>query len=393
MELDNSMRQRLRAFDPALHFELSEDERLRIVNEVAAKAPALMRRARLRRTLLVVSAGSLLAAAAALLLVVAPRQDDELATGQHAVPLQVRTCASDGKVTVARTPGSRGDEHLTLGARAEFVTPPGAEISVDLVEPCMTRISLHKGAIAVHAKDLGGGELRIRTGRGDVVVRGTMFRVESDDGALKVSVEHGRVSVLQGERELASVPGGQRVEVVGTGVRRGELSADELQALRDTFVPVEAVNLIEETPAQPPQATPRKVRNAGRAMAVPFDAPRALRDAETLWRAGDHEGARGLFRKVGAQTSATGEAAWLRLARLELTQGDAPAALSALSERARRYRLGTLGAEATWLEVEALNKGARKREAQVRARALITEFPDSPQAKAARKLLQIKEAP
>jgi len=393
MELDNSMRQRLRAFDPALHFELSEDERLRILNEIATRAPALMRRARLQRTLLGVSTGTVLAAAAALLVAVAPREDDERATRQHAVPVQARACASDGKVTLARSPRPNGDEQVALGARAEFVTPTGAEVSVDLVEPCMTRISLHKGAIAVHAKDLGGGELRIRTQRGDVVVRGTMFRVENEDRALKVSVEHGRVSVLQGERELASVPGGQRIEVVGTGVRRDELSEGELQALRDTFVPVEALNLIEEQPAQAPQTTPRTVPSARRATPVPFDTARALKDAETLWRSGDLEGARSLFRKVGAQMSPTGEAAWLRLARLELTRGDVSATLSALNERARRHHRGMLGAEATWLEVEALDRVARKSEAQIRARALIHEFPDSPQANAARKLLKIKETP
>lgn len=388
------MRRRLRAFDPALHVELSEDERLRIANEVAARAPALMRRAPpLQRALLGVSAGSVLAAAAVLLLVVAPRKDDEHATSQRAVPVQTRACANDGKVSLARAAGSHGGEQLALGARAEFVTPPGAEISVDVVEPCMTRISLHEGAIAVHAKDLGGGELRIRTQHGDVVVRGTMFRVENDAKGLKVSVEHGRVSVLQGERELASVPGGQRVEVVGAGVRRDGLTEGELQALRETFVPVEALNLIEEKPAEVPRTTPRKVRSAGRATPVPFDAARALKDAETRWRGGDHEGARSLFRKVGAQTSPLGEAAWLRLARLELTRGDVAATLSALSERARRYHRGALGAEATWLEVEALNKVARKSEAQTRARALISEFPDSPQASAARKLLHIKEAP
>jgi hypothetical protein len=175
------------------------------------------------------------------------------------------------------------------------------------------------------------------------------------------------------------------------------LSSEEQEALRDalrapTRVPVELDEIVITEPAQ--AATPKLRSPSSTGSSVvdgEADRPSAsalLAQAESLWRKGDRDAARTKFRAVGEDPGAAGEAAWVRLARLELSQGSARGALSALEGRKTRRSKGVLGAEASWLEVQALQGVGRKAEALQAAQALLREYPNTPQANAAQRLVR-----
>ena len=72
--------------------------------------------------------------------------------------------------------GSRRDrESAELGSA---MAASGSTLSLDARDPCRVRSrGSRKVASDVHAVDLGGGELRVVTASGEVIVQGTVFSV------------------------------------------------------------------------------------------------------------------------------------------------------------------------------------------------------------------------
>ena len=145
-----------------------------------------------------------------------------------------------------------GRRTIDLPGRARFVLF-GNGTHADLErDACRTVLSLHgPGRVLVHAEDLMGGELVVRTPAGDVVVHGTVFDVRIDRRArLAVAVAEGEVGV--GETRVAA---GHALARDGDDERVTALRADEVRALLDivrdpaSHAPARATAVAE--PAEP----------------------------------------------------------------------------------------------------------------------------------------------
>ncbi|MBW2463403.1 MAG: hypothetical protein JRH11_17265, partial [Deltaproteobacteria bacterium] len=101
------------------------------------------------------------------------------------------------------------------------------------------------------------------------------------------------------------------------------------------------------------------------------------------WRDDQRAAATRLFREVGRRSGAVAEAAWIRLARLHLRDGNPRGALSAVAAHRRRFADGRLGAEALWLEVDARRRLGDDAAAARAVERLQATYPSSPQARAA----------
>jgi ferric-dicitrate binding protein FerR (iron transport regulator) len=131
----------------------------------------------------------------------------------------------------ARDEELRGPRTVDLGDRARFVLSAGSRATLAEVAPCRTVLALGAGTVAVHARDLEGGELVVRAAAADVVVHGTVFEVAVGERGerLEVAVAEGEVGVVQGE-ELARLVRGDGVRVSDDGtvetleIREGALA-------------------------------------------------------------------------------------------------------------------------------------------------------------------------
>jgi hypothetical protein len=112
-----------------------------------------------------------------------------------------------------------------------------------------------------------------------------------------------------------------------------------------------------------------------------------MRAAE-LRRKNDLDGARDLYQRAGKLSGATAEAAWISLARLELSAGRARAAIVALEQHAQRFSRGALEPEAAWLKVSALDAAGEGAAARAQAQQVAARWPGSEQAKAAARWLE-----
>jgi hypothetical protein len=296
--------------------------------------------------------------------------------------------------------------------------------------PCRTIIALESGTVTVHAKDLGGGELKVRAPGGEVTVHGTLFAVTQSDDSFAVEVAEGRVAVAS-RLGTQFVSRGERVMVSALGLAEGQLGDDRVRALRaavdapevlgldtlpaapaETTAPApgapaaraaaarsaesasrvaargvekaEAPQIVEETPAQSVEEVP-PVAPAPEAPPAPPQNPLAL--AEEARRAGDFGRARELYRAAGDGSGVTAEAAWLALARMELSLGHADLARSATKRRRDRFGQGTLEPEAQWIDVRAYRQTGDMAKARELAAELIHRWPTSAQAVAARRWL------
>lgn len=110
-------------------------------------------------------------------------------------------------------------------------------------------------------------------------------------------------------------------------------------------------------------------------------------------RAGDLDCARGAYKKAGGLAGPTAEAAWLALARMELSLGRGEAARSALEARRLRFGQGQLDVEAAWLMVRAHAEAGDDDRAQLEAKRLTERWPGTPQAAAAERWLKEHGAP
>jgi DNA-directed RNA polymerase specialized sigma24 family protein len=112
-----------------------------------------------------------------------------------------------------------------------------------------------------------------------------------------------------------------------------------------------------------------------------------LDQAEAARRAGRHGEARDAYRAASQRRDDSGEVALLRWVRFELDVADPAAAQRVLKLHRQRFARGHLGAEAGWLEVQVQQALQRPDRAQTAARKLGAEYPGTPQAAAAAKVL------
>ena len=392
---------------------LDDAARARILDRVELEGPALARRRRGGRVALLAIP---LAAAAALVLWVA-------AASEPSAPRAARVCESWSPAE-----GIARDGRLALGQRG--VATVEGDLSMRAPDGCMTELELASGRVSVHARDLGQGALRVRAGEVTVEVRGTRFTVVRAGDHVEVHVDEGHVVVrAPEEREIHLYAGerwtrGQRLAAgplerspvepasddeaaSDEAVSDDEAASDEAvsdEAVSDEAVSDEAASdevasdTDDETATDEATATridePTSVAARGRARPAretsthgETDDPRALlATAEARWRAGEHERARGLFRHVGAGRGSLAEAAWIRLARLELRGGDPERAVRAVRAQRRRFPRSRFGAEALWIEADAERRRGHARAMEAALEQLRRLYPDSPQARAAASL-------
>ena len=383
---------------------LDDAARARILDRVELEGPALARRRRGGRVALLAIP---LAAAAALVLWVA-------AASEPSAPRAARVCESWSPAE-----GIARDGRLALGQRG--VATVEGDLSMRAPDGCMTELELASGRVSVHARDLGQGALRVRAGEVTVEVRGTRFTVVRAGDHVEVHVDEGHVVVrAPEEREIHLYAGerwtrGQRlaagplerspVEPASDDEAASDEAVSEDEAVSDEAASDEAVSDDEtasdtddETATDEATATridePTSVAARGRARPAretsthgETDDPRALlATAEARWRAGEHERARGLFRRVGAGRGSLAEAAWIRLARLELRGGDPERAVRAVRAQRRRFPRSRFGAEALWIEADAERRRGHARAMEAALEQLRRLYPDSPQARAAASL-------
>lgn len=424
MTLDGDLGRRLRALAAQVDDdgELGDEARERILSAVRERGPGLVRRA--RRVDLAWRAGApvVAAAAAALLLVGMSRDPDPVerpgpTTGKQAAAATSPACAKSPEMSSSGFRSDGAALRLDLGSRALAVAPADAEVHLSELERCRTVIGLSRGPVTVHAKDLGGGELWVVAGDVQVRVVGTVFSVSRTDDGVFVEVAEGRVRVHR-DRSDRVVEAGGRLMLSRVGVATGRLEAGRVAALRRAVGLPEVIGLdtLEPEPVLAPSARAAESEAPARshldnrrgppakpdpsaAEEAPNDEPRVepvelhesvgelIKEAEDARRRGDHAGARSLYRRAGSRGGPTAEAAWLALARMELSLGNAAAAREAIDERQQRFGRGTLGPEALWIEVRidrSLGDPARARRI---AQKLVARWPSSPQAAAARRWL------
>jgi FecR protein len=112
--------------------------------------------------------------------------------------------------------------------------------------------------------------------------------------------------------------------------------------------------------------------------------------ADRMWRSGSRDDARALYRRAGTLTGATAQAAWLALARRELSIGRSSAARAALDSYKARFPSGALSEEAAGIEFRiALNEHDDALAARL-AQQLAERYPSSPAAQAAARWLRAR---
>lgn len=406
---DEELRDRLVDLADEAGGELEPAARQRILERVERDGPSHWRNRRWRRA---AGWGLPAAVAASLALWFAIPRETRLRESEA-----IRACETWTRAT-ARPLDGREDlsgrlERMDLGRRGSAMA--AGDVSLRSLDGCTTELWLAAGRVEVHAADLGGGTLRVRAGPVTVEVRGTRFSVRRDGEQVEVDVQAGHVVVrVPDEREIhlrageswvrgvprgagaASAPAGPESESevgleAGTAVRSGVEHRSESDALARSA---------ESEPGRAPgggagAAAPtrggvRTERSAERGemqREVERDhaeeARALLAEAETRWRDGERGEARALFRRVGMGRGSLAELSWIRLARLELRNGDVARAVEAVRAQRQRFPRSRFGAEALWIEADA-----RRRQGNVTAMHAVIErlraqYPESPQARSA----------
>jgi tetratricopeptide (TPR) repeat protein len=267
-----------------------------------------------------------------------------------------------------------------------------------------------------------------------VTVKGTIFSVTQNPDALVVEVAEGTVAV-NGRSGEHLVQHGERLHLSAVGIAQGSLDGARENALR-AAVGVPSVVGFEALPegearapespgvvaAQPRPAIASRGRVAHASVAPEKDvaAPEAppvaevspepaitlpekttaraetaadwLTQAEQARKAGKFAEARTLYRRVAEQSSGTtAEAAWVALARMELSLGHPAAARDATKRRQERFGHGTLEPEALWIDVRTYRQSGDVPRARALAEELVRRWPKSPQARAAEQWLSSGE--
>jgi Tfp pilus assembly protein PilF len=391
---DEALRRRLR------HLAANDDDHLsiaaqeRVIANVLATGPGLIRRARIERIAWRAAGATLAAAAAATLWLrvgadtlgssgpVSKATNPPSEQGIATAPPPLRACESRGAPVNAAFRSSGEAQALDLGKIAFAVTAPGSEAVLEQSTSCRTVIALHKGRVSVHARDLGGGELLVRTRDAEVAVKGTVFSVSLEGEDVAVEVAEGTVVVQKPGASVRRVTAGTRVAFAKDLVAETALASEAKQTLLETT---------QAAPAPVPMFDADQTARAdepGRARANENQSSdRLLKRADALRLSGDLDGARRLYREVGSGSGPSAEAAWLALARMELAAGNAKAAKNATMERDKRFKSGALGPEALWITVRTNRQAGNTAAARRAAEDLVRRWPKSPQAAAAKRWL------
>jgi hypothetical protein len=293
-----------------------------------------------------------------------------------------------------------GRTRVELGQVGAIAVDDGAQMWIDASERCRVRLRLLAGRVRVHAADLGGGELRVVTPSGDVVVHGTTFGVAHDAAGLTVDVDEGRVSVHPrsaaarhmveaGQRLHAGISLEPRIEPLPDGERAAirsalaEADGDTAPALRDgaSMPQASAARLVRATHDDGSARTPPRVPS-------PPSAAELVSEADALWLRGERDAARDRYRQAGSLDGPTAEAAWLTLARRELSAKAPAAARAALGQYRARFEHGKLTAEADGIAFRAALEQGDVGEARRVAERLVASAPHTPQAEAAQRWLK-----
>lgn len=361
--------ERLRAQVAALHEQahgdgaaLGADAQRRVVQALVAQS-ARQRRQR-QRVWIGSGAGALLLAAALLLAYLrAPAPQPMAAT---APPVQDPPCRLPS-VTSAELSAHTGAS-FALGGLGELVTQPDTQLSVEHSSACELVLRLGSGTLAGDLHSLRPARLLIRTEHGEVIVTGTRFAVHSN-AELEVLLESGVVDVqLQGQGRVRLQP--------RTRLHRGQraaLSSEDARRLEGLLTPP------PPPAAEAPAPEPKPLFESSQA---------ALAAAESARRAQRWTSAREAYRFASQGKDSNAEVALLRWARFELEQSAPTSALRLVAEHKRRFARGVLGADARFIEVQAHKTLGHNTRAERAARALTAHYPETPQAAAARKLIE-----
>jgi ferric-dicitrate binding protein FerR (iron transport regulator) len=418
--LDEHLRRRLAEVASEDPSALGAEATSRILRRVATEGPGLVRSGRRARRLVMASGPILAAAAVVALLVGRHARSSAVAAGALPVARSTSACAARPVPGSARRGfvSGPGGARLELGSVAVAAAAPGAVVRLREASACRTALELEAGTVTVHARDLGGGELRVHAPGGEVTVHGTIFAVSQSADSFTVEVAEGRVSVVD-RLGTHIVSGGGRLLVSAVGVAEGALSEARAHAMRAAVDAPEIVGLdtlqpfAQDDPAvqgQQPAGQPRAV-GAAPGAAGPGAGPGAqavdlgpgggpaaeevrglsssdpLAVAEEARRAGDFARAREFYRRAGDASGVTAEAACVALARMELALGHGGAAREATKRRQQRFGQGTLAPEALWIDVRTYRQTGDLARARELARELVRRWPTSPQARAARQWL------
>jgi hypothetical protein len=273
---------------------------------------------------------------------------------------------------------------MVLGEAGLLAVQEGSAMWLDVSDGCRLRVHLLDGQVSVHAADLGGGELRVLTPSGDVIVQGTVFSVTHGADALRVDVDEGRVGVQRAGQSLTTMlVGGQRLSMSATEPPRIDpLDAAARAELREQ---VGLVPAPQAATASEPGASTRRAQ--ARSASAPSSADALVAEADALWRRGELAQARERYRKAGALGGATAEAALLALARRELGLGRTAAARAALQAYDARFPRGELAAESAGIAFRTALQEGDLAGARRSAELLQRRYPRTPQAEAAARWL------
>jgi Tfp pilus assembly protein PilF len=226
-----------------------------------------------------------------------------------------------------------------------------------------------------------------------------LFAVTETGDSLSVEVVEGRVLVEHEDAKI-TIEGGERLLASELGVARGALAEDRSRELRALVIAPKVVGFDSLRPVEPPKeaegpkgavgSTPPKAKSGVEPVELSSTAstePDLLAQAELARRGQDYARARDLYRQASQSGGATGEAALVALARMELGLGRSAAALEATRRRRERFGQGTLGPEALWIDVRSHRVAGDQQRARALAQDLVRTWPSSPQARAAEQWL------
>jgi hypothetical protein len=148
----------------------------------------------------------------------------------------------------------------------------------------------------------------------------------------------------------------------------------------------------EPAPNAPGLGTAAREQTAGAPRPARESASTLLARADGLWRRGERDEARTLYQRAAADSGATAQAAWLALARRELSARDADAAREALASYTARFPNGALSEEAAGIEFRVALLDGDNTLAEKLARRLVDQHAGTAAAKAATRWLRARGA-
>ncbi|HKP62735.1 MAG TPA: FecR family protein [Polyangiales bacterium] len=381
-ELSQDLRERVAALyesqPSAAGRPLGRDAQRRVIDSLQLEAARLPLERRRRRAVAITTA--VLAAAASWLLVLRPAQDVQppvaTAPSQPSAPI-APPC---GLPLIAQEPTfealADGRRVLDMGTFGQLTLGPGARLRVEQSGACELRVRLESGELAGDLHNLRPARLLVQTDQGSVVVTGTRFVVRSGDDDFEVVLATGVVDVVFADRSSLRLAPGMRLH------KPRRAPQPETRPLSD-----EDVRFLTRLLRGEPSAEPARVPVKPAAAPKPPSTASLLDQAEGARRAGQTAEAREAYRAASQRRDDSGEVALLRWVRLELDAADPPAALRVLEQHRQRFARGRLGAEAGWLQVQVQQALHRPDRARAAARKLGADYPGTPQAAAAAKVL------